>query len=219
MPSYFAAVELYDPSGPSQVDEGETYGGETRMFVLQADDLAEALETLAHSIIEHELTLTRLLHAGNVEDFDDEMLAFDVDIDAMVQTTEDGGKICVSDAYLFPPDPTDGAPTGVFAICLDLFDGEWAEEDEGNYAGHYQLAVMPAPNANTALMQILAFCADQDLVLQGLEGLVDSNAFPFDAYEFEFEEEDPVAEALETGGILLSIAYGYTPEPPRKLDS
>jgi hypothetical protein len=219
MPCYFAAVELYDPNGPSQDEGGIAYGGEARMFVLQSEDLAEALEALAHSITEHDLKLMRVLYAGGVEDYDDDMLPFDVDIDAMVQTVETDDKICVSDAYVFAPDPTEGPHTGVFAVCLDLFDAEWADEDEGNYAGHYQLAVILAQSAGEALLQLLSLCEDQDLVLQGLEGLVDSNAFPFDTYEFEFQEEDPVADVRETGGILWSIAYGYAPEAPRKLDS
>lgn len=219
MPCYFAAAELYDPEGPSPEDGGIAYGGEARMFVLQADDLTQALLALAHSITEHDLKLIRLLYAGQAEDFDDEMLPFDVDIDAMVQSAIDDDRICVSEPHVFAPDPTEGAATGVFAVCLDLFDAEWADEDEGEYAGHYQLAVISAQSAGDALVQLLAYCNDQDLALQGLEGMVDSNAFPFDAYEFEFQEEDPVAEVQDSGGILWSLAYGYAPEPPRKLDS
>ena len=66
---------------------------------------------------------------------------------------------------------------------------------------------------------LLSDCAAQDLVVQGIEGLVDANAFPFDAYEFEFDEEDPVGEVQDTGGMIWSNAYAYPPAPPRKLDS
>ena len=50
---------------------------------------------------------------------------------------------------------------------------------------------------------------------------VDAAAFPFDAYEFTFEEDDPISEVQDDGGMILSNAYAYTdqPEPPRRLDS
>jgi hypothetical protein len=219
MPCFYAAVEVFDPEGPNHAEDGEVYGGEARFFVLQAGDLAEALDALNASIASHDLTLMRVLHAGSAEDFDDEMLPFEVDIDAMVQTAEAGGEICVSEPQVFEPDPSDGAPTGAYAACLDLFDPEWADEDEGNYAGHYQLAVIAAPTAGEALAMLLSDCMAHELHVQGVEGLVDSNAFPFDAYEFEFDEEEPVGDVLEEGGIIWSNAYAYPPELPRKLDS
>lgn len=219
MPCYFAAVELFDPEGPNQADDGEVYGGETRLFVLDCGDLAEALDTLNASIASHGLILMRLLHAGLAQQFDDDMLPFDVDIDMMVQTASAGGEICVSQPHHFSPDETDGVPNGVFAVCADLFDPEWAEDEEGTYAGHYQLAVIAAPNAAQALAMLLSDCAAHDLMLQALEGLVAENAFPFDAYDFEFDEEDPVSDVAEEGGMIWSNAYSYPPEPPRKLDS
>jgi hypothetical protein len=219
MPCYFAAVEVFDPDGPIQAEEELAYGGETRFFVLTADDLGGALNTLNASIASHGLALMRVLHAGLADDFDDEMLPYEVDIDAMVQTAEERGEICVSEAHIFEPDPTDDTDMGVYAACLDLCDPDWADEDEGEYAGHYQLAVIAAPSAAEALAMLLSGCSAQDLVVQGMEGLVDANAFPFDAYEFEFDEEDPVGEVQDTGGIIWSNAYAYPPAPPRKLDS
>jgi hypothetical protein len=219
MPNYYAAVEVYDPQGPNQAEEGEVYGGEARFFVLHCEDLAEALDTLNTSIAGHNLALMRILHAGLAEDFDDEMLPFEIDIDAMVQTAEEGGEICVSEPHVFEPDPSDGAPSGVYAVCLDVFDPVWADEDEEEYAGQYQLAVIAAPSAAEALAMLLSDCASHGLNIQALEGLVDSNAFPFDAYEFEFDEEDPSLEVKSEGGIIWSNAYSYPPEAPRKLDS
>lgn len=219
MPCYFAAVEAFDPDGPNLAEEGEVYGGETRLFVLDCTDLSEALETLNGSIASHGLALMRVLHAGPAEAFDDDMLPFEVDIDAMVQTASEGGEICVSEPHPFAPDPSDGAPTGVYAVCADLFDPEWADEDEGNYAGHYQLAVIAASDAAQALAMLLSDCGAHDLILQSLEGLVEANAFPFDAYDFEFDEEDPTSEVLDEGGMIWSNAYAYPPEAPRKLDS
>lgn len=219
MPNYYAAVEVFDPQGPNQAEEGEEYGGEARFFVLSCDDLGEALDTLNTSITGHNLVLTRILHAGLAEDFDDEMLPFEIDIDTMVQTAQEGGEICVSEPYVFEPDPSEGAPSGVYAVCLDVFDPDWAEEDEEEYAGQYQLAVIAAPSASAALAMLLSDCAGHGLTLQAMEGLVDSKAFPFDAYEFEFDEEDPSLEVKSEGGILWSNAYSYPPEAPRKLDS
>lgn len=219
MPCYFAAVELFDPDGPRQADDGDVYGGETRLFVLDCSDLAEALDTLNASIASHGLSLMRLLHAGAADNFDDDMLPFDVDIDTMVQTASAGGEICVSQPHHFSPDETDGVPNGVFAVCADLFDPEWADEDEGNYAGHYQLAVIAAPSAAQALAMLLSDCGAHDLIVQALEGLVAENAFPFDAYDFEFDEEDPVSEAQDDGGMVWSNAYAYPKDAPRKLDS
>jgi len=219
MPCYYAAVEVFDPQGANMAEEGEVYGGEARFFVLSCDDLAEALDTLNGSIVGHGLALMRVLHAGLANDFDDEMLPFDVDIDAMVQTAEDGGEICVSEPHIFEPDPTEGAPSGVYAVCLDVFDPEWAEEEEDGYAGQYQLAVIAAPSAGEALAMLLSDCAAHGINIQAIEGLVDANAFPFDAYEFDFDEEDPVGEVQDMGGIIWSNAYSYPPEAPRKLDS
>ncbi len=219
MPAYFATVEVFDPEGPNQADATEVYGGETRLFVLSAGDLAEALTVLNGSIAGHDLTLMRVLHAGAAEQFDDDMLPFEVDIDEMVETAEAGGEICVSEPHNFEPDPADPAPSGVFAACLDLFDADWADEEEGEYAGHYQLAVIAAPTAAEALAMLLSDCAAHDLIVQGIEGMVDAAAFPFDAYDFEFDEEDPVGEVLDEGGMIWSNAYSYPPEAPRKLDS
>lgn len=219
MPCYFAAVEVFDPNGPNQAEEDEVYGGETRFFVLSAEDLADALDTLNASVAGHGLALMRLLHAGAVAQFDDDMLPFEVDIDAMVHTAEQGGEICVSEAHVFEPDETDGTPMGVYAACLDLFDPDWADEEEGSYAGHYQLVVIAAPGTAEALAMLLSDCAAHGLRLQGVEGLVGANAFPFDAYDFEFDEDDPAGEVLESGGIIWSNAYAYPPETPRKLDS
>lgn len=219
MPCFYAAVEVHDPDGPANADDGEIYGGETRLFVLDSSDLADALDTLNASIAGHGLALMRVLHAGLAENFDDDMLPFDVDIDAMVNTASEGGEICVSEPHSFSPDETDGAPSGVYAVCADLFDPEWADEEEGNYAGHYQLAVIAAASGAQALAMLLSDCAAHDLIVQGLEGLVEANAFPFDAYDFEFDEEDPTSEVLDEGGMIWSNAYAYPPEPPRKLDS
>ncbi|MDZ7905375.1 MAG: hypothetical protein U5N55_06115 [Cypionkella sp.] len=220
MPCYFAAVEVHDPDGPANADDGEVYGGEMRLFVLDSADLSDALDALNASIATHGLALMRVLHAGPAETYDDDMLPFDVDIDAMVQTASEGeGEICVSEPQNFSPDETDGAPSGVYAVCADLFDPEWADEEEGTYAGHYQLAVIAAPNAAQALAMLLSDCTAHELIVQGLEGLVEADAFPFDAYDFEFDEEDPIGEVLDEGGMIWSNAYAYPPEAPRKLDS
>ena len=219
MPCFFVAIEAYDPEGPNLAEEGIAYGGEARFFVLQAGDLGEALAALNGSIIEHDLRLMRILHAGAVADFEEDMLPFEVEIDQMVETAEATGEICVSDPHIFEPDETDGVETGVYAVCIDAMDPEWADEDEGEYAGHYQLAVISASSAAEALALLIGAFQQADIMLQGLEGLVDAAAFPFDAYEFEFDEEDPVGEAQDEGGLILSNAYAYQPEPPRKLDS
>lgn len=219
MSCFFVAIEAYDPEGPSLAEEGMEYGGEARFFVLQAGDLAEALVALNGSIVEHDLKLMRILHAGAVEDFEEDMLPFEVEIDQMVETAEATGEICVSDPHIFEPDETDGIESGVYAVCLDAMDPDWADEDEGDYAGHYQLAVISAPNAAEALAMLIAAFAEAEIILQGLEGLVDAAAFPFDAYEFEFDEEDPIGEVQDEGGLILSNAYAYQPEPARKLDS
>lgn len=219
MPCFFAAVEVFDPEGANLAEDGEVYGGEARFFVLTSEDLPEALSALNTSIAGHGLALTRVLHAGRVEDYDDEMLPFEIDIDAMVQTAEEGGEICVSEPHVFEPDLADGPPLGVFAACLDLFDPEWADEDEDEYAGHYQLAVIAAASGAEALTMLLSDCAAHELTILAIEGLVDANTFPFDAYEFEFDEEDPVSEAQDDGGMVWSNAYAYPKDAPRKLDS
>lgn len=219
MAIFYVAIEAHDPEGQANMPDGAIYGGEARFFVLQADDLGDALTVLSNSIVVNGLRLDRILHAGNVEAFDDEILPFEVDIDEMVEAAQASGEICVSEAYPFEPDETDGSGTGVFAVCIDACDPEWADEDEGTYAGHYQLAVMKAETATEALQLLVSGFDAEGIILVALEGLVDAEAFPFDGYEFEFEEEDAVAEVLEEGGIILSNAYAYGPQEPQKLDS
>ncbi len=219
MAIFYIAVEAHDPEGQNAMPEGEIYGGEARLFVLQAQDLADALAVLSNSMVVNGLRLDRILHAGNVEAFDDEMLPFEVDIDEMVAAAESSGEICVSEAHPFEPDETDGTGSGVFACCIDACDPEWADEDEGTYAGHYQLAVIKAETATEALQMLVGDFEAEGIILVALEGLVNAEAFPFDGYDFEFEEEDAVGDVLEEGGMLLSNAYAYGPQEPQKLDS
>ena len=219
MQTYYAAVEAFDPNGQAAMPEGATYGGEARFFVLQAEDLGDALATLTNSMAVNGLRLDRVLHAGSVEEFDDEMLPFEVDIDEMNEAANQSGEICVSEGHPFEPDETDGTGSGVFAPCIDAFDSEWAEEEPEAYAGHYQLVVIKAATAAEALQMLVEEFGAEDIVLLSIEGLVDAEAFPFDGYEFEFEEEDAVGEVLEQGGMIVSNAYAYGPEEAPKLDS
>ena len=219
MQTYYAAVEAFDPAGQAAMPEGATYGGEARFFVLQAEDLGDALATLTNSMAVNGLRLDRVLHAGAVEEFDDEMLPFEVDIDEMNEAAQQSGEICVSEGHPFEPDETDGTGSGVFACCIDAFDGEWADEEAEAYAGHYQLVVIKAASAAEALQMLVEEFAAEDIALLSIEGLVDDEAFPFDGYEFEFEEEDAVSEVLEQGGMIVSNAYAYGPQDPQKLDS
>lgn len=219
MTIFYAAIEAFDPNGQDSMPDGATYGGEARFLVLRGDSLGDALAVAANSLAVNGLRLDRVLHAGAVEDFDDEMLPFEVDIDGMAEAAESSGEICVSEAHPFEPDETDGTGSGVYACCIDAFDGEWADEEEGDYAGHYQLVVIKADNAADALQLLVETFAAEDIDLLSIEGLVDAEAFPFDGYEFEFEEEDAVGDVLEQGGIIVSNAYAYPPEEPQRLDS
>lgn len=219
MGTYYIAVEAHDPEGQNAMPEGALYGGEARFFVLMADDLGDALMVLSNSIVINGLRLDRILHAGDVEAFDDEILPFEVDIDEMVEAAQSSGEICVSEPHPFEPDATDGTGSGVFACCIDACDPEWADEDEGAYLGHYQLAVMKAQTATEALQMLVAEFEAEGIILIAIEGLVDAEAFPFDGYEFEFEEEDAVGDVLDDGGMILSNAYAYGPQEPQKLDS
>ncbi len=222
MGTYYAAIEAFDPEGPELAGADGPYGGEARFLVLQAEDLIEALAMLADSAAANGLVLTRVLHAGRIEDFDDDMLPFEVDIDGMAETAAQSGDICVSEAFVFEPDAAEPAPGGVYACCVDAFDPDWAEEDEADYAGHFQLAVIRAESATAALTGVIAAFAEDGIEMLALEGLVDAAAFPFDAYEFAFDAEAAIADVTEEGGMILSDAYSYGPEPEdmvRRLDS
>ena len=219
---FYAAIEAFDPQGQVEMQDEMDYGGEARFFVLEADTLSEALAVLSNSMQTNSLRLDRVLFAGDVEDFDDEVVPFEVDLDSMVAAAKESGEICVTEAHAFEPDETDGTLSGVYACCIDAFDPEWADEDEEDYAGHYQLVVIKAESAAEALQMLVEELAAEDISLLSIEGLVDAAAFPFDAYEFTFEEEDPVSEVLDVGGMILSNAYAYPPETaeePRRLDS
>lgn len=221
MGTYYAAIEAFDVEAQAAMPEGEIYGGEARFFVLQAESLSEAMAVLSNSVQANGLRLDRVLFAGNADDFDADVVPFEVDIEGMTATALETGEICVTEAHVFEPDDTDPALSGVYACCIDAFDPDWADEDEGDYAGHYQLAVVKADTATEALQLLVETLAEEGIDLLSVEGFVDAAAFPFDAYEFTFEEEDPIAEVQDDGGMILSNAYAYTdqPEPPRKLDS
>ena len=222
MGTYYAAVEAFDPEGQSLMDEGGIYGGEARFFVLEAEDLIVALATLADSIAANGLRLDRILHAGAVGDFDDEMLPFEVDIDGMVETAEDSGEICVSEAHVFEPDESEGAATGVFACCIDALIRNGRMRTRAIMPGITSLAVIKAASAAEALVILIEDFAGEGIDILALEGLVDAAAFPFDGYEFEFEEDDAISEVQDTGGMILSGAYAYPPEAAedvRRLDS
>ena len=221
MGTYYAAIEAFDTGAQAEMPEGEIYGGEARFFVLQAESLSDALAVLSNSVQSNGLRLDRVLFAGNADDFDADVVPFEVDIEGMTATALETGEICVTEAHVFEPDETDPALSGVYACCIDAFDPEWADEDEGDYAGHYQLVVIKADSASAALQMLVEELGDEGIEILSVEGFVDAAAFPFDAYEFTFEEEDPIAEVLDEGGMILSNAYAYTnePEPPRALHS
>ena len=221
MGTYYAAIEAFDTEAQAEMPEGEIYGGEARFFVLQAESLADALAVLSNSVQSNGLRLDRVLFAGNADDFDADVVPFEVDIEGMTATALESGEICVTEAHVFEPDESDPALSGVYACCIDAFDPEWADEDEGDYAGHYQLVVIKADSASAALQMLVEELGDEGIEILSVEGFVDAAAFPFDAYEFTFEEEDPISEVQDEGGMILSNAYAYTnePEPPRPLHS
>ena len=112
-----------------------------------------------------------------------------------------------------------GQIIGADKHAIDAFDPEWADEDEGNYSGHYQLAVIRAETATEALAELVGALEEGEVHLLMLEGLTDAAAFPFDGYDFAFDEEDPVGDVLESGGIILSNAYAYGPEDSPRYDA
>lgn len=82
--------------------------------------------------------------------------------------------------------------------------------------------MIKAATATEALQTLVEEFSNEGILILALEGLVDAAAFPFDSYEFEFEDDDPVGEVKSTGGMILSNAYAYAPEAEkdvRKLDS
>jgi hypothetical protein len=221
MAIFYAAVEAFDPQNELRMTSGN-YTSELRLFVLTADDLADALSTLASSIQANGWRLDRVLQAGHVDSFDEDSLPFEVDMEGMVAAALQSGEICLSEAHMMEDEEADVAPATAYATCVEAFDMTWADEAEGEYAGHYQLVVIKADSASEALQILIEDFEAEEIVLLSIDSLVAAEAFPFDAYEFEFEEEDPIAEVLEQGGMIVSNAYAYPPEEaeePRRLDS
>lgn len=208
MATYYAAVEAFDPAGQDLLPEDAEYGGEARFFVVQAEDLAQTLVVLADTIAANGLQLTRVIHAADTDRFEEDLLPYDIDLAGMIVAASESGEVCVSEAQIFEP-AEEPAASGVYACCIDAFDPEWADEDEGRYAGHYQLAVIRADSATEALVELVGTLEADEVHLLLLEGLTDAASFPFNAYDFAFEDENPVAEVLETGGVILSNAYAY----------
>lgn len=208
MATYYAAVEAFDPAGQDLLPEDAEYGGEARFFVVQAEDLAQTLIVLADTIAANGLQLTRVIHAAETDRFEEDLLPYEVDLEGMIVAASESGEVCVSEAQIFEP-AEDPAPSGAYACCIDAFDPEWADEDEGSYAGHYQLVVIRADSATEALLALTGALDEDEVHLLLLEGLADAASFPFDAYDFAFEEENPVSQVLEAGGVILSNAYAY----------
>ena len=90
---FYAAIEAFDPQGQVEMQDEMDYGGEARFFVLEADTLSEALAVLSNSMQTNSLRLDRVLFAGDVEDFDDEVVPFEVDLDSMVAAAKESGEI------------------------------------------------------------------------------------------------------------------------------
>ena len=208
MATYYAAVEAFDPAGQDVLPEDAEYGGEARVFVVQAGDLGPKPGVLADTIAANGLQLNRVIHAAETDRFEEDLLPYDIDLAGMIVAASESGEVCVSEAQIFEP-AEEPAASGVYACCIDAFDPEWADEDEGSYAGHYQLVVIRADSATEALLALVGALEEDEVHLLLLEGLSDAASFPFDAYDFAFEEENPVSEVLEAGGVILSNAYAY----------
>lgn len=169
MTAFFANVDLYDPTGPDRMEEGNVYGGETRLFVLDAPDMAEALRDLINAVACQNARLDRIHIAAPVSAFEAAVFPFEVDIDSMIKDAVEQGKICVTPDYTFSPYGNN--TTGVFYGLFDLYDLK--RSGDIPYAGEFTYAARRAKSCGEALLAVLDDLASDDCRLKSVEDFSD----------------------------------------------
>ncbi|MDQ2089495.1 hypothetical protein [Marimonas arenosa] len=195
----FAHLQLWDPVGQMKIDPDLTYGGQTMLFVLAAEDLVTGIEKLLQAVQAKGLGLVRLMHAGFTEDFEPDHFPFEVDLAPMIRDAEELDKICALPPVTFSPN-TLVTPLEVTVAILDL------AADKGT-GGALTLAAIQGSVA-AALPRLLDHIRSQGLAVRSIEDVKDATEHS-EGYGFEIGIEDLVNKARETDGPVFSEAMSY----------
>lgn len=196
----YAHLQLWDPVGQMKLDEGLTYGGETMLFVLAADDLVAGMERLLEAVQARRLGLMRVIHAGYTEDFETDDYPFEADLAPMIEDAETLDKICALPPVTFAPN-TLVTPLDVTVAILDL------APEQGADGGGLVLAAMDGNVAQT-VPRLLSHIRDQDLRLRSIEEVKDATEHS-EGYGFEIGIEKLVEQARGNDAPVFSDVLTY----------
>jgi len=166
---FYASIDIFDPAGQAAIDEGLVYGGETRLFMLTAGSLREALERVLEALTAKQMRLIHVRSAGALGAFEAPCFPFEADLEAMAGDARASGRICATPAYSFAPHDVDWSMVsiGLAEVC----DPGLAKARA--YTGEYrQFMVLGAPAM--ALAQLFEACAREGLELKGVDELQDA---------------------------------------------
>jgi len=209
MKAIYVSVRLFDPNGQEHLKAGQVYGGEVRLFVLKATDVAAGLLELADAIEASESELVSIQYAAPVTEFLSEHFDFDVDLQAMIKDADNLGEICVSPVYSYSPAEDQPTSIGVFAGLIDAYDREFALESDRPYAGQIGWAVSVGETCIAALKALLADLEQDQFTLRSLEHFKDACDFDYEAYAHEASIKDIIAQVKKEKGTLYSDFFSY----------
>lgn len=197
----YAHLQLWDPVGQMKLDEGLSYGGQTMLFVLAAEDLASGLETLLAAVQAKGLGLMRVMHAGYTEDFEPDHFPFEADLAPMIRDAEETGKICALPPVTFAPNAL-VTPLEVTVAILDL------APEQGADGGGMVLAAMEGSVAAT-LPGLLSHIMAEGLRVRSIEDVKDATEHS-EGYGFEMGIEKLVEQARGSAVPVFSdvLVYG-----------
>ncbi|MFW2541413.1 hypothetical protein ACN2XU_02140 [Primorskyibacter sp. 2E107] len=200
---FYISLHLFDPLGPIQAAEGGTYGGDARLFVINAHSLAEALDAVLELIADQSCRLLRIGHAGPLADYLPDYFPFPADVADLAAQAQDGPVS--TPAYSFEPWGAD-VQSGVSIAVLDVYDPSM--EGGEPYAGEVTLAAAPG-TPEEALRTLLDVLEDSNVRLKKLEDLRESAEASPDEYDDDWPLLEIVAEAGQTAGPAFSPAFVY----------
>jgi hypothetical protein len=197
----YAHLQLWDPMGQVKIDPGLTYGGQTMLFVLAADDLVTGLETLIEATRAKGLGLIRLIYAGYTEDFEPDHFPFEADLAPMIEDAVTLGKICALGPFTFPPNQL-VVPLDVTVAIVEL-------AAEGGAEGGALILAAVEGSVAVALPRLLVHLRREGQRLRSLEDVKDATEHSED-YGFKTSIEDMVAEARGADAPVFSdsITFG-----------
>jgi len=200
----YAHLQVWDPLGQMKLDEGLRYGGQTMLFVLAADGLAEGLLKLMDAVAQKGLGFVRLIYAGYTDGFEPDHFPFEVDIATMTADALETGRICAIGPYTYAP-TLDLKSEDVMLACVDLLGPDLGEA--APRGGAICLAAMRGSVADGLRALLEAARADGQEILS-LEDVKDASEHS-EVFDFETSVEELVKRARVAPGPVFSDLIEY----------